>query len=1246
MHDIPSLPLAHGEASLLLALFEQAEDGLLLLLPDGAIERANERASTLFNRQPTQLSRCTLPQLLPNLAWSTLTARLPQRVGAALEQELWLPREQESATPLMLRLVRLTGGRLLAILRDNAVHEVLYEELQQLHELLDTATDLFAALAPDLQISWLNQTGYWLLGLDPQQPLPCFDTFCTLAEAQRLHQELLPAARDSGSWRGQIEISLRDGHTLTVDLQLLVHLDRQQQLKGWSLLLHDRGLIDRLSSDLQRLRSRLADVQAIASVGNWEWEIASGALWWSDEIYHIFGQQRARYAPSYDNFMATLHPDDREWVTMAVQDALDGSPYTVEHRIIRPDGSERVVHEQGRVDYEQGTPVRMVGTVQDITEHAFARQALRREHQLVDTINRLQTLVISDADSTVVFDRLLIQILELSGSVYGFIGELEQDSAGVDCIRMLAISNLAWDDETRHFYDQHIPVGMRFYGLDRIYALAAVNAEPVICNDLPNHPASRGTPHGHPPINTFLGLPLKIGERVVGAIGLANREGGYDSELAAYMMPVAAASAHIIENYQVRRARDVAEQALRASELRLRNLTQSAADAIISIDDAWQVVSWNSGATQMFGYSESEILGQPIQQLLSPRSAENQLQQISDWLAQGGGVSVASRHNDYCAQHRDGDAFPIEMSLSSWQQEGRQFVTLIARDVTERRRAEEHWRLAAAVINASADAIMVSDHNNRIELINDAFTTITGYHFDEVRGRDPSLLASGRTASALYRQMWQSLHEQGLWRGEIWNRRRNGEIYPEWLSITVLTDERGQPSRYVAIFSDITERKQAEELIRRQANYDALTHLPNRTLFGERLANALDLAAQHQSEVALLFLDLDRFKAVNDNLGHAAGDELLIETARRLRSCVREGDTVARLGGDEFVIVMPELSDHLPAEQVAEQVISELQRPFAIANTEAFVSTSIGIAFYPADGDNGETLQRKADMAMYRAKSEGRATYRFFTERMDQEARDHSSLQWQLRRALRDGQLRVVYQPIIDLSHGGVSGCEALLRWDHPERGEIPPDQFIPLAEEDGMINELGEWVLRCSCEQLRLWHEQQLPLLPISINLSPKQCLDMNSTAALRDILADSGIDGSHIIFELTEGVVMSSGVAMQERLTLLRETGARIALDDFGTGFSSLSYLSRLPIDRLKVARAFVQNLPNNHRDAALVDAIVGIGHALGIEVVGEGVEHAEQLEYLQRVGCDSAQGFLIAPPLSPEQLQQQLPQLMKMF
>jgi diguanylate cyclase (GGDEF)-like protein/PAS domain S-box-containing protein len=564
----------------------------------------------------------------------------------------------------------------------------------------------------------------------------------------------------------------------------------------------------------------------------------------------------------------------------------------------------------------------------------------------------------------------------------------------------------------------------------------------------------------------------------------------------------------------------------------------------------------------------------------------------------------------------------------------------IVTDVTVRQRLLERLRLDSAVITSTFEAIMVTELDGTIISVNPAFCEITGYQPDEVIGRKPSLLKSGRQDESFYQGMYRALSEVGHWQGQLWNRRKSGEIYPELLNISVVRDPDGKPTHYVGVATDISQIKRSEEQLVHLAHHDALTGLPNRLLLGLRIEHALEQARRARCQMAVLFLDLDRFKNVNDSLGHEIGDQLLLAVARRLRGVLREQDTLGRLGGDEFLVLLEQVENSMAAAKVAEHLLGALAQPFRLpSGHELYVQSSIGICMYPADGESVDLLIRNADTAMFRAKESGRNNYQFYTEALTLAASSRLDLETRIRQAIRDDAFEVWYQPIYRFSDRRLIGAEALLRWPKQEGGFTPPDVFIPVAEDSGLIVEIGHHVLQTACRDLRGWLDQKLAIELLALNLSVQQFRDAHFEQLVSREIATAGVPAGLLELEITERGLMDLGGETLRKLDSLKALGVRLAIDDFGTGYSSLTYLKRMPVDKLKIDRGFVRDLPHDSSDAGIVHTIVAIARTLGLKVLAEGVETAEQLAFLRAAGCNECQGFLFGRAVPAEQFAMQL-------
>jgi diguanylate cyclase (GGDEF)-like protein/PAS domain S-box-containing protein len=561
---------------------------------------------------------------------------------------------------------------------------------------------------------------------------------------------------------------------------------------------------------------------------------------------------------------------------------------------------------------------------------------------------------------------------------------------------------------------------------------------------------------------------------------------------------------------------------------------------------------------------------------------------------------------------------------------------LLLRVLRQNRQARQRIDLLANVFEHSGEAIMMTDSNNRIIEVNPAFVRQTGYSPEEVIGREPAMLSSGRTTNREFEAMWEAVRTQGFWRGELWDRTKQGREYPKWMSMSAVYDDSGAIRHHIASSIDVTDVKLAEDRMLHLAHHDALTQLPNRVHLHGRLEQAMASMRRDGGNLAMLFIDMDRFKNINDTLGHHTGDGLLIQVGQRLRDLVRDSDIVARLGGDEFVLVLTGITGDgsRVAATVARKVLASLGRPYVVKGHELHSTPSIGIGIFPADGEDADTLMKSADTAMYHAKATGRNNFQFFTAAMNQAAAERSTLELGLRTAIERNELFLHYQPQIDLTSGRVVGFEALLRWNHPEAGLIPPLKFIPIAEDTGQIEAIGAWVLDEALSQIARWRADGWPELRVAVNLSAQQLRADSFVALVAQALQRHGLPGTALELEITESIAMRNPVHTAGMLRQLRSQGVALAIDDFGTGYSSLAYLKQLPLSCLKLDRSFVVDVDRDSNNAAICTATIHMAHSLGLAVVAEGVESAEQLKYLVHLGCDIAQGYHISRPIGADE------------
>ena len=580
----------------------------------------------------------------------------------------------------------------------------------------------------------------------------------------------------------------------------------------------------------------------------------------------------------------------------------------------------------------------------------------------------------------------------------------------------------------------------------------------------------------------------------------------------------------------------------------------------------------------------------------------------------------------------DGDIVWINMAVASMMvnDKAKPRHLCMIEDVTQRKGTEDQLKLASLVFEFTEQAISVTDKNNLIVAVNPAFTHLTGYSLSDVIGNDPSILKSDRYDKSFYNQMWKTIVSTGRWQGEIWNKKKNGTEFAELLNINSIYDDYGKLSQRVALFSDITAKKISDEKIWHQANFDGLTQLPNRRMFRDRLAHDIQVSQRTQKPLAIFFMDLDHFKEVNDTLGHDKGDQLLIEVSQRIKDCVRESDTVSRLSGDEFTVILTELEDAIRVERIAEDVIRSLSMPFLFGVDKAYISASVGIAIYPNDAEKIDDLINYADQAMYLAKNNGRNQFSFFTRSMQTSAHDRNQLSIDLRFAIRDKQFQIFYQPIYNFQTNTISNVEALLRWNHPTKGVLYPIDFIPLADETGLITSIGNWVFQQAVLQIKDWQKRFNPKLKISINKSSVEFRSPTNYLKWIDCLNQLEISEKSIILDITESILNNRSDSVKSQLAELTAKGMQIAIDDFGTGYSAISNISKFDINYLKITPEIVQSLTTEPSKLSFCEAIVVMAHKFGLDVIAEGIETEEQKCLLIKAGCDYGQGFLFSKPV----------------
>ena len=1039
---------------------------------------------------------------------------------------------------------------------------------------------------------------------------------------------------------------------------------------------------------------RLNEAQHLARVGSWSLDPRIRELTWSDEVFKLFELDPGVQGANFDTFLAVVHPDDREALTRVYEHSLKTrEPYELVHRLRMPDGRIKWVHERAVTDFDDsGVALRSQGTVQDVTESKLAEIALRQSERKfsmafescpvaasiaavddgrfidvnanfqrdfgwskADLIGRTSVEVGIWPDRTT--REIWVAAMSAAGrlvdyetvwlhrngerrniSLSGEITELDGRACILAYATDITARRLAQQalETSRNFNEQIFlasPIGIMTYDANGQCLTANRNAVGQI-----------GGTHEQLLAQNFRKIEtwktsglLACAESALATGEVTRTEARFVTSFGKEVWQEAVFTRFVADGQPnlLLMIADISERRRQEERTRQLQVENEAMlnNAVVGIAYLRQrrIVSCNRRLEEIFEYGPGELSGESSELLYDSRETFDHIGVV----AYEAVAANRSFRTEVKLRHKDGSVFWGELSGRAIDPADPHGGSIwIYSDISDLKLVEADLRIAAAAFD-SQEAIMVTDADSVILKVNKAFTETTGYEAADVVGRTPRLLQSGRHNADFYREMWETLNREGIWQGEIWDRRKTGDEYPKWLTISVVKDEAGTVTHYVGSHFDITERKLAEERIHQLAFFDQLTGLPNRTLLLDRLRQAMAASGRSDSHGALLFIDLDNFKALNDSLGHDVGDLLLKQVAQRLLKCVREGDTVARLGGDEFVVVLANLSSigeeaATGTELVAEKVLATLNQVYRFGDVAHHSSSSIGVTLFKGPPISIDDLMKQADLTMYKAKEAGRNTIRFFDPAMELAVKERTALESDLRRSVEANRFLLHYQAQV-AGDGRVTGAEVLLRWQHPERGMVSPADFIPLAEETGLILPLGNWVLETACRQLAQWARQPgAAHLTLAVNVSAQQFRQPDFVDQVLAVIRSTGVDPKHLKLELTESMLVHDVQEIIEKMFALRAHGVSFSLDDFGTGYSSLSYLKRLPLNQLKIDQSFVRDVLIDPNDAAIAKTVVALAQSLGLGVIAEGVETAAQRDFLADSGCHAYQGYFFARPL----------------
>ncbi|VAW51108.1 diguanylate cyclase/phosphodiesterase (GGDEF & EAL domains) with PAS/PAC sensor(s) [hydrothermal vent metagenome] len=952
----------------------------------------------------------------------------------------------------------------------------------------------------------------------------------------------------------------------------------------------------------EEIYQKLLQAQNIAHLGFFEYNLETDETYWSEETYRIFGTNPQQTTPNFESFSNFVHPEDFPLIKGAREQLESGVLYDTDYRIVKPDGSESILHGQAKIYFDERIKQRkIVGTVQDVSERKYVENALNAlaEFSVIDDVN-------------VFYKSMAYNLARAYNAQYAFLGLFAEDNKEAIVVQAIWIGS----DFGENFQ----------YELKGTPCADVINhqMEMVLKNVACLYPedlmlAEMG-------IESYFGAPLITPSgKKIGLVVVMDTKSMYKGQWSQSILSLFAQqiASHIEHNR--------GEKEIKNSQKTLSSILDNMLDVYSRTDKDGVLTMMSPAGTAILGYQINDVLGAPLAALyLNPDDHDKLLQALNDNNGRVHNFTVALRHKD---EHT------VWMSTNAqyyYDEQGNILgVEGITRDITQQYFDELQMKKMSSALEQTADMVLIADKQGIIEYVNPMFEKITGYSKDELIGKTPNILNSGEHEKDFYKNMWKTILRGDVFTDVLVNKKQDGSIFHQDEIITPLKNDDGEITHFIATGRDISKRIENQKRLQYIAHHDALTSLPNRVLFMDRIKRSLVRAKRNHERVAVLFFDLDRFKNINDTLGHLIGDKLLIEIAQRLKKDVREDDSIARLGGDEFAVLLDKVRKENDVTHIAHKILSSLEKSVMIDGHSLYTTASIGISLFPDDGEDAGTLLKNADIAMYRAKDTGKNNYQFYSKEMSARAIQRLAMENSLRMALKNNEFVLHYQPQVDAKSHAIIGVEALIRWQHSKLGLILPANFIPLLEETGLIVDVGDWVLEAAFEQLKAWSLSGYDDLTMSVNVSSRQFHGQNFYNRIVEMTKKYNLLPEKIELEITESILMDKQMQTIENINKLDSYGFRMAIDDFGTGYSSLSYLQRFKINTLKIDRTFIKDVVSNADDAKITTAIIAMAHSLKLNIVAEGVETQQQLDFLQQQDCQLIQGYFFSQPLAAEPL-----------